>query len=93
MRKNSLLGGIMIKKMILALFLATFAVVPFTATRADAKTSINAENQIARVNWNINIGGWGGYCGPCYYPYCYPYPPPYAYPYPPPYCGGGIFIW
>jgi hypothetical protein len=88
----------MLKKTMLALFLAICAMVPFTAARGEGGAPINEEGQLARVNWNINIGG--GWCGcyppPYYYPPCpygyYPYPPPYACPYPPCY-GGGIYLW
>ena len=94
--KNSLKWGcIVLKKIILTLFLTVGAIVPFTTGKIEAAIPISEKDQLARVNWNINIGGYGEGCGgfyrPYYYPYYYPYPPPCAYPYPypyPPCCGG-----
>lgn len=84
----------MIKKTIFALFLAAMAIVPFASGTVEAATASPEGKEIARVNWNINIGGWGG-CyqppPPCYYPYYYPCPPPCAYPCPP--YGAGFWIW
>jgi len=73
----------MLKKIIFSLILASAAL-----SFLGGQMSASENEQIARLNWNINIGFYP-YCGPyypAYYsPYYYPYAPPCAYPYPAPY--------
>ncbi len=68
----------MFKKIILSLSLAALSILPVSLSAAD---SVMENDQIARVNWNINIGGWYGYGCPYGYPYC-AYPPPCGSPIP-----------
>jgi hypothetical protein len=77
----------MFKRIFICAFLSAVSLLAFKNTQLTAAPIEEpSKNEIARVNWNFNIG-IGGYCGPYCGPYGgsgYYYPPyPYYYPYAP----------
>ena len=80
----------MFNKLFVSVLLLGMAALPFTGEASTVSSQESATNELARVNWNININTYGGpygdpygagYYNPYYYN-CYPYP--YYRPCPPP---------